>query len=123
MNMAYRPSLAGCQQWRLDNVAMSTTYSFEVVDLAYSAHRLCSFDNRDGLDRNAVAEAGAFTVHNTWDEDVSLYTILLAGRDDFVVRINGLEDSLVSDDKLVINVRVRTCLNNGNFGVTLFCIS
>lgn len=71
-------------------MAMSTTYSFEVVDFAYAAHRFCSFDNRNGLNRDAIAEAGASTVHDTRYEDVSLYTILLAGFDDLVVCTDSL---------------------------------
>lgn len=66
------------------------TYSFEVVDFAYAAHGFCGFDNRNCLDGDAVTEAGAFAVYDTWDEDVGLYTVFLASFDDLVVRTDSL---------------------------------
>lgn len=66
------------------------TYSFEVIDLAHATHCLCSFDNRNSLDGDAVAEASTFAVHNTWDVDVSLYAMFLASCDDLVVRPDSL---------------------------------
>jgi len=67
------------------------TYSFQVIDFAHTAHRFRSFDNRNGLDRDAVAEACTFAVHDAWHEDISLDPMLLASCDDLVVGADSLE--------------------------------
>lgn len=67
------------------------TYSFEVIDFAHAAHSLCSFDNRNSLDRDAVAEAGTFAIHDTWHENIGHDSMLLASCDDFVVGTDSLE--------------------------------
>lgn len=90
MDMADRPSLASVSAMESTDFGCPGTYSFEVIDFAHAAHGFCSFDNRDGLDRDAVAEAGTFAIYDTWDEDISLYTVLFTSFDDLVVGTDGL---------------------------------
>jgi len=66
------------------------TYSFEVIDFAHAAHCLCSFNNRNSLDRNQVAETCTFAVHDTWHKNIGLDPMLLASCDDFVVGTDSL---------------------------------
>jgi hypothetical protein len=69
---------------------MRKTYSFEVIDFAHTTHRFRSSNNRNCLDRDLVTETGALAIYNTRHEDVSLYTILLPGFDNLVVRPDSL---------------------------------
>ena len=66
------------------------TYSLEIVDFAHTMHRFCSSNNRNCMNRDAVTKAGALAIYDTRHEDVSLYTILLAGFDNLVVRPDSL---------------------------------
>jgi hypothetical protein len=69
---------------------MRKTYSFEVIDFAHTTHRFRSSNNRNCLDRDVVTEASTLAIYDTRHEDVSLYTILIAGFDNLVVRPDSL---------------------------------
>ena len=67
------------------------TYSFEVVNFAHAAHCLCSFDYRNSLDRDPVAETCTFAVYDAWHKNIGLDPVLLASCDDLVVGTDSLE--------------------------------
>ena len=68
------------------------TYAVFIVNLANPPQGFSSTHYGDGLDGNAITEARALTVDDTWDVDVCANAELLASFNDSVVSAHGLRD-------------------------------